>query len=335
MIYLWIKLIVMLMAILIASQLFTNALEHVGQKIKISAGVTGSIFAAIATALPETSVPIIAMVAGTSNHTVNEEISVGAILGAPLMLSTLAIFFMALSVIKNRGIRGRIMPEQTGFIRDLNFFLLAFFLAAMAMFLPSHPMYWRSSISALLIFIYSVYVISTVRASKNLVIQGHGVIAEGPIILTKLGLKNNSSTVVIQLLLSLILLLGGAKGFIDGIEGVSLALNVSALILSLLIIPIATELPEKINSILWVRKNKDTLACGNISGAMTFQGTLLPALGILLTPWEPSKAVLTGVAITFIAAAWLRLSTSSKGLPILMLLVNGGLYFMYLLLMFA
>jgi len=334
MIYLCIKLVVMLIIILLASQLFTNALEHFGQKIKISAGVTGSIFAAIATALPETSIPVIAMIAGTPNHSVNEQISVGAILGAPLMLSTLAIFFMTLSVIKNRGISGRITPEKTGFIRDLNFFLLAFSLSAIAMFLPNHPLYWRVAMSGLLITLYIVYLFLTVRVSKQLVIDGHGVLTDEPMILTKLGLKNNFTTIILQLILSLILLLGGAKGFIDGIEGVSIALNVSALILSLLIIPIATELPEKVNSILWARKNKDTLACGNISGAMTFQGTLLPALGIVLTPWQPSKEVLTGIIITFIAAAWLRLNISSRGLPISRLLVNGGLYFIYLLLMF-
>ncbi|HEX4045464.1 MAG TPA: sodium:calcium antiporter [Gammaproteobacteria bacterium] len=334
MIYLWVKLIVMLLLILVSSQLFTNALEHFGQKIKISAGVTGSIFAAIATALPETSVPIIAMVAGTDNVSVNEEISVGAILGAPLMLSTLAVFFMALSVIKMRGIKGSLIPELTGFTRDLNFFLVAFFLAAIAMFLPRHPIGWRFTISGLLILLYITYVAATLRASKQLVIEGHGVLANEPMILTRIGLKNNANPILIQLLLSLVLLLIGAKGFIDGIENISIALNVSALILSLLIIPIATELPEKINSILWIRKNKDTLACGNISGAMTFQGTLLPALGILLTPWQPSREVLTGVMITLIAAVWLRLHMSEKGLSIRALFINGSLYFIYLLFMF-
>jgi cation:H+ antiporter len=98
----------------------------------------------------------------------------------------------------------------------------------------------------------------------------------------------------------------------------------------LLIIPLATELPEKVNSVVWVRKNKDTLGFGNITGAMVFQGTLLPALGILLTPWQPSTTVLTGVFITIFAAAWLKLNTHSTGIPILALCVNGLLYLLYL-----
>ncbi len=52
------QLAISLIIILIASEIFTNALEHLGERLKISEGVTGSLFAAIGTALPETMVPI-------------------------------------------------------------------------------------------------------------------------------------------------------------------------------------------------------------------------------------------------------------------------------------
>jgi cation:H+ antiporter len=132
------------------------------------------------------------------------------------------------------------------------------------------------------------------------------------------------------LLLALLLLVGGAKGFINGVEGVSQALGISALVLSLLIIPVATELPEKVNSILWARRGKDTLAFGNITGAMVFQGTLLPAMGILLTPWQPRPEVLSGVVITLLAAAWLRLNAGGDGLRVLALAASGAFYLAYL-----
>jgi cation:H+ antiporter len=330
MLYLWVDLIFMLIIILISSQLFTNALEHLGEKIGISTGITGSIFAAVATALPEASVPIIALVAGTADKAANQEISVGAILGAPLMISTLSIFIMTISVIKQRGIRGRICPEKTGFVRDLNFFIMAFFLSALAMYVPLEPIYFRTGISLILIGTYIIYIVFTCLASKELVANGHGVRPEEPIMLTKIGFKKNAVTIYIQLLLALVLLLCGAKGFINGVENISKSLHFSVLLLSLLIIPFATELPEKVNSIFWVRKNKDTLGFGNLTGAMVFQGTLLPALGILLTPWQPSRIVQAGIFITFAAAIWLRLNASSTGLRIKMLMVNGALYLLYL-----
>jgi cation:H+ antiporter len=140
--------------------------------------------------------------------------------------------------------------------------------------------------------------------------------------------------IIIQLAVALVLLLCGAKGFIYGVEGVAPLLGISALLLSLLIIPVATELPEKMNSIIWVRREKDTLGIGNITGAMVFQGTLLPALGILLTPWIPRTEVLTGIVVTLIAALWLRINATAKGVPVWALIFNGVLYATYLFVSF-
>ena len=324
------ELIVALFVILIAAELFTNALEHLGEKLKISEGVTGSLFAAIGTALPETLVPLLALFAGTKNVGVNEEIGVGAILGAPLMLSTLSTCLMALAVLRRRGFTGHVRPEHTGLLRDLHFFLIAFAIAAAAMYVPRAYSVVRAGLSAALVLTYFIYMMLTLRASKNLVHGGHGTEAEEAMHLGRIGLPENVATLLLQLALGLALLVGGAKAFIHGVEGLSELLGVSALLLSLLIIPIATELPEKVNSILWIRRGKDTLAFGNITGAMVFQGTLLPAIGIMLTPWQPRVEVLGGIVITFVAAAWLRLNWRSHGLPVWVLLGNGVLYALYL-----
>jgi cation:H+ antiporter len=136
--------------------------------------------------------------------------------------------------------------------------------------------------------------------------------------------------VMLQLLFGLGLLIAGAKGFISGIEGASELLGITPLLLSLLVIPIATELPEKVNSILWVRKGKDTLAFGNITGALVFQGTLLPAIGIMLTPWIPQKEVFAGVVITLLGVIWLRWMISRGQLRVWHVWVNGLMYLAYL-----
>ncbi|MEQ1486907.1 MAG: sodium:calcium antiporter [Methylotenera sp.] len=324
-------LFVMLIVILIAAEVFTNALEHLGEKLGISEGVTGSLFAAVGTALPETMVPLLALLAGTSSQTTNEEIGVGAILGAPLMLATLSIFLMAASVWKRRTSTGHLRPERTGLIRDLNFFIAAFAFATLAMFVPHTQIAVRYALGFGMVMIYFVYVMMTLKASKALVEDGHATEAGGDMFLCKLGLPNNMVVIVIQLALGLGLLIAGATGFIHGVEEAAAILGISALLLSLLIIPIATELPEKVNSILWIRKGKDTLAFGNITGAMVFQGTLLPAIGIMLTPWEPRMEVLAGVIITLIAAIWLRvMAVRGDGLRVWHIGLNGLLYVTYL-----
>lgn len=326
----FVQLLVMLVVILIAAEVFTNALEHLGEKLGISEGVTGSLFAAVGTALPETSVPLLALLAGTQNAATNEEIGVGAILGAPLMLATLSVCLMAVSVWKRRGTQGHLRPERTGLTRDLNFFLIAFGFATIALFIPHGLVAVRYGLGFCMVMIYFIYVMVTLRASKALVEDGHVTEADSDMFLCKLGLPNNMVVIVIQLLLGLGLLIAGAKGFIGGVEEASHLLGISALLLSLLIIPIATELPEKVNSILWIRKGKDTLAFGNITGAMVFQGTLLPAIGIMLTPWEPRKEVLWGIIVTLIAAGWMRYLMAKGGIRVWHLLVNGTLYIGYL-----
>ncbi len=329
----FVQLLMMLVVILIAAEVFTNALEHLGEKLGISEGVTGSIFAAVGTALPETLVPLLAIFTYTSTTAgsgAGHDIGVGAILGAPLMLATLSLALMAISVWKRRGTHGHLRPERTGLTRDLNFFIFAFGVAAVAMYVPHDQAYVRGGIGACMVFIYFVYVMMTIRASKALVEDGHATEAESDMFLCKLGLPNNMTVVVIQMLLGLGLLVFGAKGFINQVEGVAAIVGISALLLSLLIIPIATELPEKVNSILWIRKGKDTLAFGNITGAMVFQGTLLPAIGIMLTPWEPRKEVLWGIIITLIAAIWMRYLVAKGGIRVWHMLVNGALYVTYL-----
>ena len=326
------QLFLMLIVILIAAEVFTNALEHLGEKLGISEGVTGSLFAAVGTALPETMVPLLALLAGTSNAATNEEIGVGSILGAPLMLATLSISLMAISVWKRRGTQGHLRPERTGLIRDLNFFILAFSFAAIAMYVPHTLPIVRYGISACMVIIYFIYVMVTLKASKALVEDGHVTEASGDMFLCKIGLPNNMIVIVVQLVLGLVLLIVGAKGFINGVEAAAHLIGISALLLSLLIIPIATELPEKVNSILWIRKGKDTLAFGNITGAMVFQGTLLPAIGIMLTPWAPRQEVVLGIAMTLIAAIWLRYLVARGGIKVWHMLVNGVMYVTYLVL---
>lgn len=331
----FLELLLMLVVILIAAEVFTNALEHLGEKLKISEGVTGSIFAAVGTALPETLVPLLALLAGTSDAHVNEEIGVGAILGAPLMLSTLSISLLSFAVLSRRGAKGGFHPEKTGLRRDLDFFIAAFGFATLALFVPHTNTAVRAAIGFVMVLIYFIYIMLTIRASKALVDEGHATEAEAPMFLCRIGFPNKLPVILLQIGLGLALLVAGAKGFIHGVEQAAQILGISALLLSLLIIPIATELPEKVNSILWVRRGKDTLAFGNITGAMVFQGTLLPAIGIMLTPWEPRVEVLAGVVITLIAAIWLRLLVSRGGLKIWHVWGNGSLYVLYLIIVLS
>lgn len=325
-------LLISLIFIVISSNLFCNALEHLGEKLGISEGVTGSIFAAVGTALPETMIPILAVLTMHGENS-NNEISIGAILGAPLMLSTLSLFVMALSILKQRGLSGLVRPEQRGLGRDLKFFILGYTLTTISIFcqnIPGHQLI-NSMIILALGLCYFVYLLLTIKDSLRQVMAGHNTVAADKLFLEKLGLKVNFISIISQLFLGLCILVYFAEQFIGAVNHIVLIYKISAFVIALIIIPIATEMPEKINSILWIRKGRDTLAIGNITGAMVFQGTLLPMFGIAFTKWQLTNVShLIGIFLTFIATLWFLYNSTWGKIKVWHFFVNGALYFINL-----
>lgn len=318
-----------LIVIFLSAEIFTNAVEHAGERAGLSEGATGSVFAAIATALPEAIVPIVAIVLAPGSATENEHVAVGAILGAPLMLSTLAFLLMAAAASAKFGVEHRLTPERSGLRRDMAFFVGAYGLAIFALYLPGEWTGVRSLAGIGLVMGYVVYLLLTFRASAGLVEDGHATESAETLWIARWGLPDNAATLGVQLAGGIGLLIGGAFWFVDGVKGASEVVGIPILILSLLVIPVATELPEKVNSIVWIRRGKDTLAFGNITGAMVFQSMLLPAIGILLSPWQASPALLSGILVTGTAGLWLLTVAHFSQLRIWHLLPNGLLYLLY------
>jgi cation:H+ antiporter len=105
-------------------------------------------------------------------------------------------------------------------------------------------------------------------------------------------------------------MVGGAHLFVEQLLSLADSIGVEPLVLALVLAPLATELPEKVNSFFWVRDGKDALALGNVSGAMVFQATIPVGFGLIFTNWSLSgNAVLSiclGVAGGLIAYLSLR-----------------------------
>ena len=74
--------------IYLACEYFVNGVEWVGRRLSVGEQATGSILAAFGTALPESVVTFVAVVFGAT--AAQKEIGVGAALGGPLVLSTIA-----------------------------------------------------------------------------------------------------------------------------------------------------------------------------------------------------------------------------------------------------
>ncbi len=319
-----------LVVVFIAAEIFTNALEYLGERMGVSEGVTGSIFAAVGTAMPETIVPIVAIVAGGASQAVNHEVGLGAILGAPFMLGTLSLGLMAAFAAARRGWTNACAPEPGGLSRDVKVFLGGFGMALAAALLPASWHDARLGVALALFGVYFMYLMATIRASAALVEQGHATEADQALYAARL-LPEGMPAAAAQLLVALAALILGARMFVDGAAQLSEWLGVSALVISLLVVPVATELPEKVNSILWIRKGRDTLAFGNITGAMVFQGTVIPAIGMLLMPWhfDDWHAGLTA-ALALAGAGWLGWLNARRAITPRALMMNLALYVMFI-----
>ncbi len=300
-----------LIIILAACELFTNGIEWFGSKRNLSKAAVGSVLAAVGTALPETLVPIVAIVFGGTQAA--NEIGIGAILGAPFMLATLAFVVTGLAAIAfaRRRTNGLLLKVQTHTLRqDFGYFLVVYVLAVGCSPLlqaVSRQPGWgqtletpaRWLIAAILLGAYAWYVRGHFRQTDE----------EEEEELRALYFQRACDGlprlrfIVSQVFVALIAIFAGAHIFVANLEHIAEATAVSPLVLSIIITPIATELPEKFNSLLWVRQGKDTLAIGNISGAMVFQSCIPVAVGVTLTDWRLDASALACAAIAWLSTA--------------------------------
>jgi cation:H+ antiporter len=279
--------------ILAGALLFTNAVEWAGYRLGLGEGATGSILAAVGTAMPETLIPIIAVLEGSEG---SDDVAIGAIIGAPFLLATIAMALVGISALlfsssERRPQGSRLEADVRVLDRDLVFFLI-FFAAAIA-FGVGLPFGARLAIAVGFVIAYVVYVQRTL---------GHGGTVEEPEAIGRLVMDRGShgepanGTIVLQLLVGLGAIVGGAHLFVDELIHVAEDVGIEPLVLSLVLAPLATELPEKANSFIWVREGKDSLALGNITGAMVFQSHIPVAFGLAFTDWDlETAAILSGV----------------------------------------
>ena len=284
--------------ILAGALLFTNAVEWLGHRIELGTGAVGSIIAGISTALPESVIPVIAIIGGKEG---SEGVAIGAIIGAPFMLATIAMALVGLSAIafKRRRAQGESLDAHRPTLkRDLAFFLLVF-AAALALGAGA-PAAVRYASAPLFVLAYALYIAFSIRSSGRVQTEDE---------LEPLTLDPSprdppaNRSIALQLLIGLACIVGGAYLFVEELLALSHDLGIDPLVLSLLLAPFATELPEKANSLFWIRDGKDALALGNITGAMVFQSTLPVAFGVAFTSWDYDRYAILASALALAGGA--------------------------------
>jgi len=332
--------------ILVGAEIFTNGVEWLGHALGMSEGATGSILAAIGTATPETLVPIVAIFFPQSVEA--DDIGVGAILGAPFMLGTLVMLLIGVTayVLRRRRGRATLRVDRAHASRDLGFFLVMY-TAALAIALIGPLRDLKGILGWIFLPAYFFYLFLVLRSPQHTASDVEEAAEELEAFdalsfaayLRRIGARLDPHRpprwlIVAQTLLAFGGILLGAKIFAAWIDGFSHAMGFNALLVALLLAPLATELPEAANSLIWTKDGKDVIALGNVAGAMVFQSTIPVTVGVLLTPWVlgpfGTVAAFFALASGALIFVQLRFRTRGDALPLSALVMGGSLYAVFI-----
>ena len=280
--------------IYLACEYFVNGVEWVGRKLSVGEQATGSVLAAFGTALPESVVTFVAVVFGVT--AAQKEIGVGAALGGPLVLSTIAYATVGVVLLLCRqklpGTEA-VRAEFKGLSRDQGWFL-AIFAVKIALGLVAFA--YKPWLGALFLGAYAAYFWKEMRGGDE------GEASElDPLKLTPRQVTPSTWAAAAQTIAALVVIFLASRLFVQQLDVLGPLWGIRPQLLALLLSPIATELPETLNAIIWVRQGKYRLALANISGAMMIQATVPTALGLFFTPWLLDRSLVVAAGVTAVA----------------------------------
>jgi cation:H+ antiporter len=282
--------------IYLACEFFVNGVEWVGRKLAVGQKATGTILAAFGTALPES---VVTFVAVTFPHTLaDKDIGVGAAMGGPLALGTVAYAVVGVTLLVCRrrlpeGEAGRTL--YAGLSRDQAWFIvisIAKLVVGLAVFA------FKPWLGVLFLAAYAAY------AWKEMTgVEDAEAVDLEPLKLTPKATTPTTLAALTQTLAALVVIFAASRFFVGQLGALGPYLGLKPQLLSLLISPIATELPETLNAVIWIRQGKVRLALANISGAMMIQATVPTAFGLFATPWVLDPALILAGAVTLLSVS--------------------------------
>ncbi|MEO5346152.1 MAG: hypothetical protein H7834_07210 [Magnetococcus sp. YQC-9] len=293
-------LVAMALAIYWACELFVNSIEWLGSKIGLGETATGTLLAAFGTALPESVVTLVAVAFGTGAG--SKDIGVGAALAGPMVLSTITYGIVGLALMANAKKRGAtastvmVDVDRQNLSRDQAWFMAIFVFKVGLGFVLFAYKPW---LGILFLAAYGLYVMKELGAEQ--------LAAED---LEPLKFRPNDPVppmkwVVIQTVLALVMIFTASHIFVTKVEELGLLLGVAPQVVSLILSPMATELPETLNALIWVRQGRERLALANVSGAMMIQATVPSAFGLFFTPWMFDRSLTVSAIVTMLAIGYL------------------------------
>lgn len=263
-----------------ASYLLSYGAEHLSKRY--GAKFVGRTLLSVATTLPEIAIVVYAAARGSYG------IAVGAGLGSNLLMMTLGLAIMLLIAttrLSKAPLKG---IDVTTFKLD-KIFLIATAVVSAVLFIDGYN-YIDGFVFAGMFGAYLVMALLEMRAEskvprrpENEVIGDHHKVIRVPEDVTHAaGLGPGMTKAALAFAAGTAGIFLGASPFIASLEGFSVEVGVSVIILALIISPIAGEMPEKISMMLLARKGAAgaSIAVANVLGSKILNNTLLLAVAV-------------------------------------------------------
>jgi cation:H+ antiporter len=301
-------LLVSALVIYLSCEYFVNGIEWVGHRFGMTQNAVGTVLAAFGTALPESVVTFVAVAFGKAPD--SKQIGVGAALGGPLVLATVAYAVVGITFLlsKNRFPWATVMRSVEGMLaRDQKWFMAVFvFKIALGLVVFAY----KPWLGIPFLIAYALYVRSSMTQ------EGECAVAEDlePLKLRPRDAEPATAWALLQTGAALVVIFFASQLFVHQLEAIGPWLGIPPQLVALLLSPVATELPETLNAVIWVRQQKPDLALANISGAMMIQATIPSALGIFFTPWLLDKSLVWAGVVTMMSIAGIYFALRSKRL---------------------
>ncbi len=340
-------------AIYLSCEWFVNAVEWLGQRLNIATMAVGTILAAFGTALPESVVTLVAVTTGPTAEIRN--IGVGAAMGGPLVLATVAYGVTGAMLLLRRRTQTRIhggelvaagvgaasldlrtlerdddagatladRADTARLMKDQRWFMAVF---AVKVTLGLTAFAIKPWLGLLFFAAYGVYFWREIRGGT---VGDHDEHELAPLRLQPRATRPASTAVVAQTLGALAVIFVSSQIFVHQLDAIGPMLGLSSAVTALLLSPIATEMPEIMNAIIWVRQGKTQLALANISGAMMIQATVPSGMGLLFTDWRLDHALFWSGAITMAAVTYLLVTMRANRLTPTRLAIAALLYLIF------
>lgn len=269
----------------LSSWILSYGAEHLSEKF--GAKFVGRVLLSIATTLPEIAIVIYAAAQGSFG------IAIGSGLGSNLLMMTLGLAIMLIIATTRLSNAPLKQIDVSTFKNDMIFLIFAA-IVSFVLFLDGFNyidglIFMGLFVGYIILSLYEMKVEKRDKISNKNIDKISNNNNDNKELLVEENISDDTSEdkkkflkAIGTFLLGAIGILFGAEPFIHSLEGFSVEVGISAVVLAVIISPIAGEMPEKISMMILARKGAAgaSIAIANVLGSKILNNTLLLAVAV-------------------------------------------------------